>query len=174
MFVERERPLARPANRTCVSTTHGVTPNTVKPQIDLIVTDVDGTLLNSKQELMPSTECAVLEAAARGTPVVVATGKTRGPWAADILPRLGDPMPGLFLQGLVIYDAKGDVWQSKSLEEDVALEAMSFADRHAVSLVAYCGERILCATNDKYTDHLADFGEPLPEPVGHLPSILGA
>eukprot|EP00854_Cymbomonas_tetramitiformis_P025123 gene25123-30660_t len=136
--------------------------------------DVDGTLLNSKQELMPSTECAVLEAAARGTPVVVATGKSMEiavPQHAGVGPPEVAEKKGYFARLLHHVQALVPAF-CKSLEEDVALEAMSFADRHAVSLVAYCGERILCATNDKYTDHLADFGEPLPEPVGHLPSIL--
>ncbi len=30
--------------------------------------------------------------------VVVATGKPRGPWAASILPRMGQPVPGVFMQ----------------------------------------------------------------------------
>lgn len=30
--------------------------------------------------------------------VVVATGKPRGPWAKTILPRMGPPVPGVFMQ----------------------------------------------------------------------------
>eukprot|EP00983_Pelagomonas_calceolata_P046818 1140346-Pelagomonas_calceolata.AAC.2 len=50
------------------------------PPISLIATDVDGTLLNSKQELSPGVIEAVKAAAAVGVPLVVATGKARGPW----------------------------------------------------------------------------------------------
>lgn len=42
------------------------------PRIDLIVTDVDGTLLNSKQELNPRVEKAVKTASALGVPVSAA------------------------------------------------------------------------------------------------------
>lgn len=30
--------------------------------------------------------------------LIVATGKARGPWTPDVLPQLGAPMPGVFLQ----------------------------------------------------------------------------
>ncbi len=59
---------------------------------------VDGTLVNSQQKLTPGVEAAVLRARAAGVPLIVATGKARGPWTPDVLPRLGAPMPGVFLQ----------------------------------------------------------------------------
>lgn len=45
--------------------------------------------------------------------LVVATGKARGPWTADVLPRLGSSMPGVYLQGLLIYDADGNKLYSR-------------------------------------------------------------
>lgn len=39
------------------------------PRIKLIATDVDGTLLNSKQELTPAVEQAIKKAADLGVPV---------------------------------------------------------------------------------------------------------
>jgi hypothetical protein len=115
-------------------------------KIKLIATDVDGTLLDSQQNLHPSVEAAVTSAARAGVPVscaspgalastalcchpqaartkrnpgpptactppalllpfahllplqlLVATGKARGPWAREVLPKL-PRMPGVFLQ----------------------------------------------------------------------------
>ncbi|GFH28522.1 uncharacterized protein HaLaN_27028, partial [Haematococcus lacustris] len=66
--------------------------------IKLIVSDVDGTLLNSAQQLTPRVERAVKAAAAAGVPLWVATGKARGPWVADVFPRLHMTQPGVFLQ----------------------------------------------------------------------------
>ena len=40
-----------------------------RPRIQLIATDVDGTLLNSKQELTPAVEQAIKKAADLGVPV---------------------------------------------------------------------------------------------------------
>jgi hypothetical protein len=41
------------------------------------------------------------------TQLIVATGKARGPWVSEVLPRLGSSLPGVFLQGLLIADADG-------------------------------------------------------------------
>ena len=41
-----------------------------RPPIKLIATDVDGTLLNSKQELTPAVEQAIKKAADLGVPVI--------------------------------------------------------------------------------------------------------
>jgi hypothetical protein len=64
----------------------------------LIVTDVDGTLLDSRQQLSHPVVEAVKHAAASGVPLVVATGKARGPWVKDVFPRLDMKTPGVFLQ----------------------------------------------------------------------------
>ena len=44
-------------------------------KIKLIVLDVDGTLLNSRNELLPSTVTALQEAADRGIHIVLSTGR---------------------------------------------------------------------------------------------------
>lgn len=48
----------------------GVMCSAERPPIKLIATDVDGTLLNSKQELTPAVEQAIKKAADLGVPVV--------------------------------------------------------------------------------------------------------
>lgn len=45
--------------------------------VQLIATDVDGTLLNSQQQLSPGVEAAVKQAAAAGVPVRPCWGKWR-------------------------------------------------------------------------------------------------
>ena len=86
-----------------VTTTHGVNDNdpingnTTTHEVQLIVTDVDGTLLNSRQELTMRVEAALARAAASGVPTVLATGKSRGPCARKVLGKLNPPMPGLSL-----------------------------------------------------------------------------
>ena len=79
-----------------------VTPPSLRIPIQLIATDVDGTLLTSNQELLPRVRRAVLAAVELGVPVVVATGKARGPWATRVLPLLGPAVPGVFMQVTLI------------------------------------------------------------------------
>ena len=62
-------------------------------KVELIVSDVDGTLLNPRQQLSPGNRRAVAAAAAAGVPLALATGKAMGPWCADVLPHLGSRLP---------------------------------------------------------------------------------
>ena len=92
-----------------------------RDEVKLIVTDVDGTLLNSNQELTLRVEAALARAAAAGVPTVLATGKSRGPWADAVLGKLaGAPMPGVFVQGCLTCDADGTVLESIELDSVVA------------------------------------------------------
>ncbi|KXZ46768.1 hypothetical protein GPECTOR_41g733 [Gonium pectorale] len=145
----------------------------LRPDIRLIATDVDGTLLNHRQELTSGVEYAVKQAAALGVPLVFATGKARGPWIHDVLPRLDLDTPGVFLQGLVVYDGQGAVLHEQRLPDEVATDCIRLAKELDVTLVAYCGERILCAATDAHTERFNFYREPPPEPVGDLGAILG-
>jgi Cof subfamily protein (haloacid dehalogenase superfamily) len=146
------------------------------PRIRLIVSDVDGTLVNSAQELTPRVEAALRAAAAAGVPTVLATGKALGPWLAELLPRLPTPrQPGVFLQGLLVTDAAGAPVLARRLEPGVVREAAAFAAARALTLVAYSdyGRRILCAAADAHTDRLLFYKEPPPEAVGDLAGQAG-
>ena len=131
--------------------------------IDLIFTDVDGTLLNSNQELTKKVELSV---AAAGVPLVVATGKALGPWTDRILPRLDTRMPQIFIQGLLVRDYDDGIIYQRLLEEEILREAIEFAEKYDVSLTAYCGDRIVCKDRDEHTDRLIFYGEPTPEGIG--------
>ena len=144
------------------------------PEIDLIVTDVDGTLLNHNQELTLRVESAVKAAEKVGIPTIVATGKAIGPWTGQILPRLPTKIPQIFLQGLLIRDCHdGEVIYSRLLEHDVIRDCIEFAENYNLSLTAYCGERIICHTRDEHTDRLIFYGEPVPEALGPLEKFIG-
>ena len=140
-------------------------------EIKLIVTDVDGTLLDGKQALGAATERALRRASELGVSTVVATGKTRGPWARDLYARLGDVnanMPGLFIQGLVVCDGAGKVISSRTLESGKAKEILRFARTRGCVAVAFCNDRIVCATRNPWTDKVLDYGEPVPVECGDL------
>jgi Cof subfamily protein (haloacid dehalogenase superfamily) len=139
--------------------------------IKLIATDVDGTLLNHKQELTERTARAFQAAASLGIKVVVATGKAKGPWA-EILPRMGPPVAGVFTQGLIVMDAAGKVLYSRDLERDRALEGLALARSRGLTFAAYSNDRVFANVIDEHTDRLVWYGEPVPELAEDLEDIM--
>lgn len=61
------------------------------------------------------------------TQLVIATGKARGPWTADVLLGLQLDTPGVFMQGLIVYDDQGRVLHERRLCEDVARDCITLA-----------------------------------------------
>eukprot|EP00798_Chlamydomonas_sp_ICE-L_P006190 gene6190-2807_t len=139
------------------------------PKIELIASDVDGTLLTHTQTLTTRVERAIKLADAAGVKTIVATGKARGPWVKEIFPRLNMSMPG----GLLICDAVGKTLYEKTIDHDVVQDVIDIATEAGVSLTCYCGDRILAAQTDEQTDRLAFYKEPFVEAVGPLTDIIG-
>jgi Cof subfamily protein (haloacid dehalogenase superfamily) len=144
----------------------------MKPQIKLIAVDIDGTLLNSQHELTPRTERALRQAMAQGIPVILATGKTRTS-ALDAIARLGLATPGVYLQGLAIYNGDGTIRYQQTLDLEVARQMIAYSEARDFPLVAYCGTRILTRERSPQVDRLIKYHEPTPEPVGSLLRLLG-
>jgi len=129
--------------------------------------------LNDAQELTERTVTAVRRAEEeKNVPLMIATGKACGPWTEKILPSLASPMPQIFLQGLFIRDAQGQVMYSNALEHHVIERVVEIARETEVTLVLYSSDRILCRQTDSHTDRLIFYGEPIPEPVGDVISYL--
>lgn len=139
---------------------------TTDPTIHLIISDVDGTLLDSQQNLSPVNITAITAAYEQaGVPTILATGKAIGPWTSPVLERL-PKMPQIFLQGLLIRNAEGEVIYSRTLDEDLIHDAVDFADKTGIQLIAYLGDRIVCKETDHHTDRLYFYNEPPPEGIG--------
>jgi hydroxymethylpyrimidine pyrophosphatase-like HAD family hydrolase len=174
----RSRHSAGHTTKRALPATAAAAPTTAPPpEIALIASDVDGTLLDPQQNLSPRVAAAVRAAADAGVPLIVATGKARGPWAEAVLPRLAPssrspPMPGVFLQGLLVADAQGRTLWSRSLEEEVLLDAIALARDLGMTLTAYTGERIVAQSLDEHTERLLFYKEPTPEAVGPLDLLL--
>ncbi len=71
--------------------------------------------------------------------LVVATGKARGPWAFEVLPRLQLDTPGVFMQGLLVYDADGVRLYEQTLPYDVALDCIALAGELGALACRYRG-----------------------------------
>lgn len=92
----RRRVTVRPASASTLAVSHAAHEfESGQRRVELIVSDVDGTLLNPQQQLTPGTQQALQAAAEAGVPLVVATGKALGPWRDAVLPRIGSRLPGV-------------------------------------------------------------------------------
>lgn len=146
---------------------------TADRRFDLVTTDVDGTLLSSKNELSPRNEEAIAECIKLGVPVCIATGKARGPWCKKVLPKLGTPMPGVYMQGLLIYNADGSIMHEESLLEDIVKETIILAKELDITLAMYTYERILVEQTNADSDRLLPYEDPTPETIGDLEQVVG-
>jgi Cof subfamily protein (haloacid dehalogenase superfamily) len=140
--------------------------------IKLIVTDVDGTLLNSQHQLAERTEKALKAAIEQGVLVALATGKTRGS-VNDIVKRLGLKTPGIFVQGLVIAHPDGSEQHLGTLDPKLLRRVLTFTEERGFQTMAYSGRRILVRAMTAEARIMTEqYDEPLPEVVGPLVNQL--
>lgn len=141
--------------------------------IKLIVVDLDATLLNSKHQLSERNETVLKKAMAQGVKVAFATGKTFHS-ARDLRTKLGITTPGIFLQGLTIYQPDGTVTYEKQLDPVVARQVITFAEDRGYTVIAYSGSSILMRTiTQKGRDLTINYQEPEPDAIGALQNVLG-
>ena len=121
-------------------------------RVEMFALDLDGTCLDSHQQLHPRTEAAVREAGAR-VPVVIATGRmyrSALPWArrlgirtplacyqGALIQAMPDPDPG---EG-VVY---GRVVATETLDGATAQLAIAVAREHGWHRQAYVDDTLLC------------------------------
>ena len=122
--------------------------------ITTVVLDADGTTLNPAHEMTAGVASAIDEARAAGLQVVIATGRARGgPWVEDVLEPMQLRTPGVFLQGLVAYDADDRLIYDDTLDP-LAVEAVAAAcaGDASVTVCAYCRERLISPRLDARTE----------------------
>lgn len=139
--------------------------------IKLIAVDLDGTLLNNHHALSERNERALRAAMAKGIHIILATGKT---WssAKELIARLNLTSPGIFVQGLIVYNADGTVRHQQTLDPSLARRVITFAEDRGFVLLAYSGSRLLLRADHPIAEDLTRFNEPLAEIVGPLQNLL--
>lgn len=143
----------------------------IKRNISTIVLDLDGTLLNSDHQVSERNHAVIKQAMAQNKTVIIATGKTRKSSEA-ILEQLQLTTPGVFVQGLILYDADGAIRQQHTLDSKLARQVIQYAEMQGFSVIAYCGNRIVTKRLDSRVEKIAEFGEPMPEAIGQLVNYL--
>lgn len=141
--------------------------------ISLVALDLDGTLLNSEGRLTARTREAIGRAMAAGVRVVLATGKSRAS-AEHLLEALDLQTPGVFTQGLVLYDAQGEVLHETILPQSILDKVVAFVEARCYPHFAYTNRELLAPADGPLRQMLhTELDEPLPRIVGPF-SQLGA
>ena len=162
-----------------------------KPQVDVLLCDLDGTLLSSAGLVTPNTRDALRAAQAAGIAVYIATGKARpgamAALAASGLSLLGDPAapssvlappicqlstPGVFLNGVLVYARKGALAFQRQLPFDVVEDALQLAAEAGVAAAAFTGDHCFSLAPSPLLDALhTRYYEPRAEVVSGMQAL---
>lgn len=141
--------------------------------IRAIITDVDGTLLDSQHRLSERNERALRRAAGQGIAVILATGKSRHS-AEAFIERLGLQTPGVYVQGLVVYNADGSIRHESTLDPAVVRRVYDLTAPDGYTVIAYSRDRIYMGRpRQQWINMLVGYHEPQPEPVEPFEQIIG-
>ena len=151
-------------------------------QRSVLVTDLDGTLLNENSVITPRVADALRRAMALGVEVVVATGKAR-PAAIKAAATqgldgiiVGKNTPGVFLQGLEVYGRGGALVYEAKMPEDVTRDAFMMMEdvvHDGLALTAFCGDTCATLAPSVLLDELHHtYHEPASEIAGSVDEIL--
>lgn len=130
--------------------------------IRLVVSDVDGTLLDHHGVLPPDRAAAVEALTAAGIPLVLATGKL---WTSvrTLTERLELPGPHVACNGSIVFDADGRLLRTTLLDGEVADEVTAELATRDIPHVVYLEDGTLVTTRlDAAYDVLPVLGEPVP------------
>ncbi len=145
---------------------------TQKPTVQLIVSDIDGTLLNSDHNLSERSIKALRAAHAQGVKIALATGKAAMA-GKTIIEQVGIPMYGIYVQGLLLMNEDGRVFGQQSLHPDIARQVITYADERGFAIIAYGSDRLYARSiTPQVRDYTVPYHEMLPEAVGALQNIL--
>jgi hypothetical protein len=135
--------------------------------IELVVTDLDGTLWSGQEETHPATVAAWRELERRGVPVLVATGRrvasTRAPLA-----RLGLAPPAVVLNGALVLElGSGDRYHRQYYAPDDAAKVLGAFRALDIEPCVYVDHTdvdvFVGARPSTHPDHLAAFGATVRE-----------
>ena len=147
-------------------------PSTDQRAYKVLAVDLDGTLLNSKHEISEANQKALQSAREAGIQIIIATGKTYAS-SQSLREQLALNTPGIYTQGLTIYDGSGKLRHQQTLDAVVARRVITFAEERGVAVVAYAQGRILARGSNPYIEELhTRWHDTKPQYVGTLQNLL--
>lgn len=141
-------------------------------EIRAVVIDIDGTLLNGEHVVAPRVEAALKAAMKQGVKIVLATGKTRTA-GLPYIEQFGLTTPGIYVQGLVVYNADGAITHQLTLDSALARQVITFVQDRGFGIAAYAEGRIIAPQRyESLEQELTTRHEVAPDVVGPLQNLL--
>ncbi|MCM3567118.1 Cof-type HAD-IIB family hydrolase [Neobacillus mesonae] len=123
--------------------------------IRCIATDMDGTLLNSMQEIPEENKQAILKAQAQGVEVVVATGRSYQE-AVYVLNAAGLSCPVIGVNGAEVRSIEGEVISANPIPKPLAREAAARLNANDVYFEIYTNQGAFTIDANKAVSTLVD------------------
>lgn len=133
----------------------------------LIVSDLDGTLLDSDHRVGHLTAQVLDDLIARGVLFTVATGKTF-PSTVRLIARFGIRVPVICSNGTLIHAPDGTVFHEDPIDLELALDAIDMALQANIRPIVYAGDGLVTDKWDDNVDVLRAHHEPDPVVVDDL------
>ena len=148
----------------------------LKAKIDAFASDLDGTLTRSgDKKISEETKRTVRECVEKGEVVwLPATGKTRKGFRTLFDDeKWCESLPGIFIQGLLVYGPNQEVIHERFLDLDVGVAVVEYCRERKISLLGYAGDRIITEKPDTTVEKLSTvYNEPFPERIGPLDDAM--
>lgn len=142
--------------------------------VKLIVSDMDGTLLNEKMQISKSNAEAIREAEKQGIPFIVATGRGYTE-AKPLLDEVGLSCPIIALNGAQIYDAEGNLQKTAGLTKDTADKIIQKIRKHGLYCEITTGKGIFSNSKVKRIETVASLlSETNPDTTYKMAVVLAA
>ncbi|MGQ0551312.1 MAG: HAD family hydrolase [Armatimonadota bacterium] len=139
----------------------------------LLITDIDGTLVNGRRQITPPVRAAVAAAQARGVRVCLATGRI-WPSARQFVEGVGADPPVILYNGAMVYDfIRDEVWVQTPLPRQQAHDVLRILRDHpAVQPHLYVGDRVYVPVMNETTEIYERKDSVRTEAVGDLADWL--
>ncbi|MDX9863907.1 MAG: HAD family hydrolase [Anaerolineaceae bacterium] len=136
----------------------------------LLITDIDGTALDSRHELQPETIKAFQALREFGVLTTIATGKIY-PSVDYLIEPLCDGMTFMLGHGAIVQNRDGKVLQQRGLSPEALRVISKVSEKHSCDFGAYLPNGILAREFNRNMQYLTEYWEPKAEEVAGWPDL---
>jgi len=127
-------------------------------KIKLIVSDVDGSIANSKNEIGEETKALAKKLAAKDVKITFATQRVHSS-VTGFAEELGIDIPLISINGALIKDIKGNIISKSIVDPKIVKKAMDFADKYFVRIaLVHEDEIVFTESNSVLRDFMYRLG----------------
>ncbi|KAA9219087.1 MULTISPECIES: Cof-type HAD-IIB family hydrolase [Aerococcus] len=123
--------------------------------LELIVSDMDGTLLDGTMHIHPRNREAIMHTYQLGIPFIVATGRNFHE-AKVLLDEAGIRCPIIGLNGAILFDREGEVEYEIDLDDQVAKEIIHYGLEHGYYMEAMTSKNVYSNSKHQRLHYIAD------------------